>query len=354
MRLALMLSVLQQGAAAWVVGLIASLLMVVPVFSSIQIGRWSDRVGHRKPAGLGLLFIVVGGVLAATHRLPVMAVAAVLIGTGHAMVQVAVMNAIGRAGAGNTARSFSVLSLGFSVSGFMGPVVTGLAIDHAGVAVAFGLLCVPPALGLMLIALDKRVELPAKTTPEHQPQGGLWLDEKLRPVLVVTALLTVCWDLFTFVMPVHGAHLGLSATAIGALAGCFASGSFLVRVVLPWVAARWGERRILVVALTGATVCYAGFPLAPGFVGLMAVAFVLGAFLGSGQPMAMSLLHRSAPAHRTGEAMGLRTSIISLSQATLPLVFGVLGAWWGSGSVFWLVAVLVGGGVLYVRRRLVS
>jgi MFS family permease len=234
----------------------------------------------------------------------------------------------------------------------MGPVLTGLAIDHAGVAAAFALLCFPPVLGLVLVGMDKPVALPAKAAPDPQPQGGLWLDETLRPVFVVTALLTVCWDLFTFVMPVHGTHLGLSATAIGTLAGCFASGSFLVRVVLPWVARRLGERRILLAALTGATLCYAGVPLAPGFVGLMAVAFVLGAFLGSGQPMAMSLLHRSAPAHRTGEAMGLRTSIISLSQATLPLVFGVLGAWWGSGSVFWLVAVLVGGGVLYVWRRL--
>lgn len=39
MRLALVLAILQQGAAAWMVGWIASLLMVVPVFSAIWIGR---------------------------------------------------------------------------------------------------------------------------------------------------------------------------------------------------------------------------------------------------------------------------------------------------------------------------
>lgn len=109
-------------------------------------------------------------------------------------------------------------------------------------------------------------------------------------------------------------------------------------------------------ALTGATLCYAVFPLVLRLFGLMAVAFVLGVFLGGGQLMAMSLLHRNAPTHRTGEAMGVRTCIISVSQATLPPVFGGVGAWWGSGSVFWLVAGLVaglvGGGVLYLRRRL--
>jgi MFS family permease len=350
MRLALTLAALHQGASPFGVGVIVSLLMIVPVFSSVATGRWSDRVGHVPPALCGLGLVLAGGLLAgALQTLPMLAAAAVLIGSGQAMVQVALMNAIGQAGKGNAARRFSALSLGVSVSAFLGPVFTGIAIDHAGHAVALFALCLPAAVGWLLALRSGRAIRPPE--PAAAAAGGLWSHAALRLVLVVTGLLAMSWDLFTFVMPVHGTALGLSATAIGAIAGSFAAGCFCVRLVLARLSTRFGEQRVLSTALAGTTACYAMFPLAGGFHGLAVLAFVLGLFLGSGQPMAMSLLHRSAPTGRGGEVMGVRTVIVSISQSTLPLVFGALGTALGTGPLFLAVATTVGGGMAYVRRR---
>lgn len=64
----------------------------------------------------------------------------------------------------------------------------------------------------------------------------------------------------------------------------------------------------------------------------------------------MSLLHHSAPAGRSGEVMGVRTVIVSISQMALPLVFDALGAALGTGPVFLAVAAAMGSGMTRVRR----
>jgi len=110
MRLALTLAVLQQGGSALAVGVIVSLLMVVPVFSSIPISRWTDGAGHVPAALAGLALIVVGGLVATRQVLPALACGAVLIGSGQAMVQVAIMDAIGHCGGEGVARRFSPLA----------------------------------------------------------------------------------------------------------------------------------------------------------------------------------------------------------------------------------------------------
>ncbi len=104
-------------------------------------------------------------------------------------------------------------------------------------------------------------------------------------------------------------------------------------------------------ALAGAAACYVLFPLAAAPLALAVLAYASGLFLGAGQPMSMSLLHRSAPAGRSGEAMGLRTVIVSVSQTALPLVFGAVGAALGTGPVFVAVAAVVGGGMAWARRN---
>jgi len=67
----------------------------------------------------------------------------------------------------------------------------------------------------------------------------------------------------------------------------------------------------------------------------------IGLILGIGQPLAVSLLHHSAPAGRAGEAIGMRSVIVSASQTFLPAIFGALGSAMGTGPVFWVVAVTI-------------
>jgi MFS family permease len=83
----------------------------------------------------------------------------------------------------------------------------------------------------------------------------------------------------------------------------------------------------------------------------MAVAFLLGLGLGMSQPMVMSLLHNTVPPGRAGEAVGVRMTLVNISQIAIPLLFGALGAWLGMLPVFWATSLLLSGGSWYAKRR---
>jgi predicted acyltransferase len=65
----------------------------------------------------------------------------------------------------------------------------------------------------------------------------------------------------------------------------------------------------------------------------------------------MSLLHNTAPAGRVGEAIGVRMSLVNMSQIAMPLLFGALGTALGMLPVFWATALLLSAGGLYARGR---
>lgn len=170
-------------------------------------------------------------------------------------------------------------------------------------------------------------------------------------MLVVSALVSAGWDLFTFLVPLHGAHHGLSATAIGLVAGAFGVGSATVRLALPWIARRVPEWKLLGAALVLAAAGYLVFPFCVTVGTMLPLAFALGLVLGCGQPVVMSLLHVTAPPSRTGEAVGLRAAITSFGQTALPLAFGAFGSAAGMLPLFWAAAGLLGVGGGYAASR---
>jgi hypothetical protein len=72
--------------------------------------------------------------------------------------------------------------------------------------------------------------------------------------------------------------------------------------------------------------------------------------LGAVQPMIMSTLHQITPAHRQGEALGLRLMSINASSVLMPMLFGAAGAIAGVAPVFWVVGTAVGLGANSARK----
>ena len=85
--------------------------------------------------------------------------------------------------------------------------------------------------------------------------------------------------------------------------------------------------------------------------GLMLLAFALGIGLGIAQPMVMALLHDAVPEGRTGEAVGVRTTVITTGQTVMPLLFGALGSAVGVKAVFWAVALALVLGSRAAKKR---
>jgi len=354
-RFTLTLQAVALKASPLSIGLLMSLMMVVPMVLAVHMGRWADRLGFARPALLGLGVLAAASLLAAAApSIAVLCVASIFIGSGFTLAHVALNNAVGQLAAPNQlTRAFSMLALGFSISGMTGPLISGFIIDRFGHAVTF--LCLMffalASVG-MLIPFAREA---AQTRPPAAPaQAASVIDllrhGPLRTVLFVSALLSMGWDVFTFVAPLHAVRSGLNATEAGLLMGSFGAGTFAIRLLLPALAARVTEWRALSWALFVTALCYVIFPLTHTLPVMLASSFAMGLSLGCGQPMAMSLLHLTAPPSRAGEAVGVRSSIVSATQTLFPLLFGALGSALGVAAVFWAAAAVMASGGAFARR----
>ena len=358
-RMTASLYALANNASTFTVGVILALFSLVPMLIAVRAGRWLDAVGPWRPTLIGTL-LMLGGVLlpsafsyAAADLAPLL-VASALIGTGSTLTMLSIQKVVGdRADPNHRAAAFSWLALGASISGFTGPVLSGLLIDSVGHRATFGALVGVVVLALALVWLNRGL-LPARDGrvggPEPLHPLELLKHIELRHVLIATALISMSWDLQTFVIPVHGTRVGLSASEIGFVLGCFGLATFTIRLAMPWLSQRFTEWQVLTYTLFCATLAFGLFPLFSSRVPLMAVAFLLGLGLGAAQPNVMSLVHSRSPEGRVGEALGLRSTIIHSSQVVLPLVFGAFGSVLGAAAMFWTMAALVfTGGMAAVR-----
>jgi predicted MFS family arabinose efflux permease len=355
-RLAISLNALSMGASALTVGVLMSLFAALPMMLSIASGRLVDRIGVRRPILLAVAFLalcvalpgIAPGILA-------LHVAAAGIGTSFMLFHIGVQHAVGEMSPVAARKdNFGLLALGFSISNFLGPTISGIAIDTLGFRATFCLLALF-ALASLALLLSRRKSLPHKVHAERDGEirstWDLMRNVELRRLFIVSGLLASAWDLFVFVMPIYGTSIGLNASTIGLILGSFAAATFLVRLALPWISRRMREWPMITTTFCVACVAYALFPMVDAVALLAAIAFLLGLGLGATQPSIMSLLYATAPPGRAGEAVGVRSVVLNASHTVLPLAFGGVGAALGMTPVFWSMASALAAGGWFANRR---
>lgn len=353
-RVAVSLFALAKQASPLTVGVLLSLYALLPMLLAVPAGRLIDRMGPGRPLLAASALIALGVALPALWPdVSALYVAGTAVGVGFMAFQLSVQNAVAAlSNADDRVVNFSWLALGFSISGFLGPTLTGLGIDNLGYTATFSLLAVCGAVPAAYLAL-RRPSVP-RSRSVAAPGGrlaDLFRKAELRQVFLVTTLLAMAWDLFAFVMPIHGTAIGLSASQIGGVLGAFGLATLAVRLLLPWAAKRVPEWRLITGTLAVAALAYLLFPVVRTVPLLSAIAFLLGLGLGAAQPSMMSLIQHAAPPGRMGEALGVRTMLLSASHAGLPLLFGGAGTALGMGPLFWFMAACLGAGGAYAWRR---
>ena len=356
-RVIISLTAIHHGATPFTVGLVMSLLTVVAMLLAVRWGRWVDRIGVRGPMLAGAAAIVAAMVLAwAMPRLETLFIASPLAGSGFFLFHIAAGQAaavIGRPQ--DRVRNFGLLALAYSTSGFLGPVLAGFAIDgigHRDAMLALSVAALASVVALTALRVDTPDRPPAPAQQGERRIADFLRIPGFRLVFIVSGALSMTWDLFAFVIPIHGSQIGLSASTIGIVLGAFGAAVFVVRLVVPLLGPRLDEWRVLIaaMALSGATLL--AFPLVEGVPLLMALAFVLGIGLGGTQPLIMALLYEKAPEGRGAEVLSVRTWLINFSQTSAPLASGALGAALGMLPVFWAMgATLLVAGLVAARRR---
>jgi len=82
----------------------------------------------------------------------------------------------------------------------------------------------------------------------------------MRRLLLVNWLLSSCWDVHTFVVPVLGHERAFSASVIGAILGSFAVAAACVRVAMPLLAAHLKEWVVVSCAMLITALLFAVYP----------------------------------------------------------------------------------------------
>jgi MFS family permease len=347
---------LELGASEFTVGLLMALFALLPMLLSVSAGRLIDRSGPRAPLLLSFAALCVGTALPfAFPFLEILFVSTTLVGTAFMYVHIAMNSVFGAHGTPEQrAMNFSWLALGFSVSNSLGPLVAGYAIDGLGHASAFLVLAAFPLIALVLLWL-RRPPLPRPQTGAQGKRTGV-LDllriRGLRNTFIVSLLLAMGWDLYTFLIPLYGARIGLAAATIGVIMSTFALATFAVRLAMPLLANRIRQWLVIASAMGIAGTAYLMFPFVETVPLLMALSFMLGVGLGCAQPIIMSLLYEASPPGRQGEAVGLRTSLLNGSHTLIPLASGALSVAFGMTPVFWLLSALLLGGAWFAHQRI--
>ncbi|CAD5366462.1 MFS transporter [Rubrivivax sp. A210] len=354
LRMAAPLQTLREGASPWAVGLLLALFAAAPVLIALPAGRLADRLGYHRPVYLAVALSVAGGLLAIAStqvgggwRFALLCGGAMATGSGTNIGLLTIQRSAGLAARDNTerVRIFAWLGVAPPLANVIGPVSAGFVIDAWGFGAAFALLALLPLATLVSARYVPRLA-PAATVavPPGRRAWDLLQAPGIKRLFVVNWLLSMCWDVHTFAVPVLGHELGFRAATIGLILGSFTLSVTLVRAAIPALAHRLSEVLVLRVAMAATGAVFALYPFAtlPWVMGLLAL--LLGLSLGSVQPMVMSMLHQLTPEHRHGESLALRSMLMNMSSAAMPLLFGAVGTLVGASLLFWAVGAAVVGG----------
>ena len=356
-RVLITLYALRLGAQPFTVGALAAILSVLPTLLSWHIGKLSDRFGSRwllmVGTAAGALGMLVSYVI---PGLPSLFVTSVLYGLLFALFAAPMQSLVGlQSQPQNSAKNFSNLSLIFSFTAFLGPLLAGFSLDHAGPDIAclsLVLLSLMPATMLVvwggILPSGTRASKPTGSVRILLSESGLW------QVLVTSSLVLTGVDLFQVFVPIYGQGIGLSASAIGIILAINSLAAFVVRFFLPSLVKRFTMERVLAYSfLIGA----AGFLLVPFFKGIVVlslVSFLFGLGMGCGQPITMMMTFSNSIQGRSGEAMGLRITVNNLTRMIGQVLFGSIGSVFGMFSVFLVNALMLASGWAVSHSRTIG
>ena len=345
---------LELGASQAIVGVLASLYAVIPMLMGVYTGRLADVRGVRLPLTIGVigtsiamlsgfLWRDIGGLVAAS----------VLMGAGFVFFNVSIQTLVGTLGSPeHRPRNFAWLSIGYSLSGFIGPVFAGAAIDHAGHSLTFLYFSFFPLIAIAVLAFRPRLTRlkNASTSDDGRSSIDLLRDGSLRKLIIISGLSVASSELFAFYVPVFTHQIGLSATTTGLILGSYSVAILLTRFMLGSLTRRLKPEQIMFGFLLFAAVAFAAFPLLRSAYALMTVAFMIGIGVGCTQPLLMSISYDQSPAGRAGEVTGLRLTANNIARVVMPLLSGAIGAAVGASPVFWLNALNLAA-ISFMSRR---
>jgi MFS family permease len=350
-----LLYALKLGAQPFTIGMLAASFSLFPVMLAVPAGKLSDRFGSRwlltfgaAGSGIGMLTPYF------VPNLPAVFIAGIMSGFSLVFFNVSTQTLVGLLSKpDDRARNFSNFALVNSGTNLLGPLIAGFSIDHVGAVDAclhLALLTLVPIAMLMA----RGGLLPQGSGHKKRAGGGtlsLLAEPNIRKTLITSSLLLTGMNLYQFYMPVYGHSVGLSASTIGIVLATNSAAAFVVRFFLPRLIARYSEEKMLAYAFFLGAVSLLLIPLLKSAILLTLVSFLFGIGMGAGQPVILMVMFGSSASGRSGEAMGMKTTVNQGTKLIAPIFFGSIAAALGLWPIFVIDALMLGiGGWLSVPK----
>lgn len=334
---------LDLGASQLLIGILASLYALLPLLFGVYSGRLADTIGMRIPLLIGAVLTTLAMLCGfAWQQLAALFAIATLMGAAFVFYNVSIQNLTGAIGRPeHRARNFSLLTIGYSISSFVGPMIAGFSIDYAGHARAFLIFALLTLFPIAVLVFHPRLTQVQTLKSDKRERRALDLlrDPPLRRLVIMSGLMVASYELYGFYMPVFGHSIGLSASTIGVILATYATATFLSRFFLPLLLRRMRPGQVLFSFMLLAAGAFLMLPFLRNVQLLMLVSFIIGIGTGVGQPLSMTLSYDHSPPGRTGEVTGLRLTFNNISRIVIPLTAGALGTAFGVTPVFWMNAL---------------
>lgn len=356
LKLLLTLHAISLGAGPFFVGIMNAMYFLLPALISVPLGRWMDRQGYLPALWVGCAAPVAAAL--ACFMLPgfaMFALGMLAAGAAYAAVGLALSSAAALSGRPEQrVANFAWLTIGLSVGNMLGPMASGFSIDHIGHARTYLLIAGFDLLVLAALFATRR-RLPEAARIAGAAKGRLaelLRMPPLRRVIGIGIVVSVCWDAYSFLLPLYGVERGLSASAIGGVMGAFGVGTLVSRLAMPVLARNLSQWLLLAVTFVLCGIGYLLLPFTGDTAFITALSFVVGLGLGLSSPIMIALLYAASPPGRQMEVIGLRSTFANIIHVGLPLGAGALGAALGIPVVIWAVsAPVLGSSVLAWRWR---
>ncbi len=343
-RVAYSLMALRLGANAFELGVLAAVFQTPSLLFSYTAGLLADRLRTRVILAASTVCGGLGIALAwAWPGMPALYIASVLCGFWSTFSVVVIQKAIGGMSTPDTlTRNYSNQGMFASLAGMTGPLLAGYAIEHVGYV--NGLLVLLPlmlVLGIML-GVARRAQGNSSQKAQDAQQGGTLNDPALRNILVISGMMQLAAELYPFYLPLYGYSIGLSASTIGiAISSAYVT-AFAARALLPRLAGRFREERLLAGAAGLSMVAFALLPFAANAAALVAVSLLQGIGQSIAAPLVLILIYRGVPKERAGAAIGMRLTANSAMRVAGPPAFGALAGPLGLIGTIFLTSAVVG------------
>jgi MFS family permease len=347
------------GASPFVVGLVVSSNVVLPLLLALHLGAAADRFGASRIARwAGILFALAHVVIVSGRSLTSLAVG--LAGTGLAdiaLVMAAQTHVAVTSRDRDRDRAFAHMALWMSVGALIGPILSGMLADRWGYRASFaGAL----ALAVATCALAWRIPaLPVRVEATANPLAGsrtirealaLTRTPSVRYLLLMSAALMFGTSVRHSFLPLYLGAVGMSTTLIGVIFSLNSLFQMLVRPGIAPAVQRLRHAGVLGIALTITIVGVLLTPWVTSFWALAMAFSLVGAGTGVTQPLTMSLISGRATPTTRGLALGLRMTVNQGSQTIGPPVLGVIVGMLGLGAAFHIAGAVAVLGFVWLSR----